>query len=133
MSITYSQLAKLSLKERRESLRRRRFSRFAWRASASSTSSDMTGSMKPRPCGASGFCWEREMAKSEPWETRRRGVRLVMVGGKSKSRETRVMYTYGSRRRSILLLLAGWMISDGSVSFLGRTAGDTARRWSWRW
>ena len=75
MSMTYSQLAKLSLNDLSESLRRRRLSTFAWSASASSTSSAITGSMKPSPCGAFVFCSERESANKDPCDTRRSGVR----------------------------------------------------------
>ena len=35
----------------------------------------MAGSRNPRPCGASGYDWERERANSEPWDMRRSGVR----------------------------------------------------------
>jgi len=75
MSITYRRLAKHSLKVLRDWLRLRSPSTFAWRASASSTNSDMTGSRNPRPCGASGFCSERERAKSDPCDIRLKGVR----------------------------------------------------------
>jgi hypothetical protein len=71
----YSQLAKDSLKVARESLRFFMPSTVARRASVSSTNSDMAGSRKPRPCGASGKAPERERAKRDPCDTRLSGVR----------------------------------------------------------
>src|SRR6266540_1535375 len=75
MFMMYSQLEKLSLKVDSDWLRFRIDSTFVWSASVSSRNSAMAGSRKPRPCGASGYAPERERRKSEPWETRRRGVR----------------------------------------------------------
>jgi hypothetical protein len=79
--ITNNQLANASLNVSSDTLSARSPSTFVRSASASSASSARAGSRNPRPCGASECAPERESAKREPCETRRRGVRCGVGPG----------------------------------------------------